>query len=165
MACVNGFCTNQGCDNCVAKYTAPCGGNATNFGSAVVAGVTDIAASHVSAMRNALDAEWNRRPTGVNCTLGTLPWTNPVPGDDILASELNDLKLCNNNLIYWSGDGDTIDLIIDDYIAGNLITAVGINNMRAAINANEVRCTCDSDCGSDDCFCSCFGDCGACNYP
>ena len=163
MACVNGFCTNQGCDNCVAKYTAPCGGNASGWtDNPVVAGVTDIKALHVTQMRNALDGERSRRGQ----TSCGLPWVNPTPGvETIQASYLNSLKLCNNGLTYYPGDGDVLTSIGDSYVIGALITALGFNNMRSAINQNEVRCTCNTDCGANDCFCACFGDCGACNYP
>jgi hypothetical protein len=163
MACVNGFCATQGCDNCTAKYTAPCGINASGWtDTPVVAGVTDIKAVHLNQMRNALDDERSRRGQG-SCGIG---WSNPTVGvTDIQALFPTNLKTCNNGLTYYPGDGDVLTLVSDSYAIGGLVLAADVNNMRSVINANEVRCTCDTDCGANDCFCACFGDCGACNYP
>ena len=163
MACVNGFCTNQGCDNCSAKYTAPCRGNASAWtDNPVVAGVTDIKAVHLNQMRSALDAERSRRGQG-SCGIGG--WASVSVGTEITAARMTDLKNCNNGLTYYPLDGDSLNLVSDTFSIGGLVFATHVNNMRADINANEVRCTCNTDCGADDCFCACFGDCGACNYP
>ena len=164
MACVNGFCGNQGCDNCVAKYTAPCGGNASTFTDDPVSiDVEDIKAIHVNELRSALDAEVARRG-GVNCGIGG--WASVTAAiDDVEAQHVTDLKTCNNGLTYYPGDGDLLDTISDVYAIGSLVYASEMNAIRDAVQANEVRCTCNTDCGSNDCFCACFGNCGACNYP
>jgi len=164
MACVNGHCTNQGCDNCVGKYVAVCGGNDSSWtDDPVNIDDQDMKAVHVNEMRNALDAERSRRGQ-TSCGIGG--WASVTAGvTDIEAQHFNDLKTCNNNLTYYPGNGDALDLVTDVFTIGNLVYAVQVNNMRGDINANEVRCTCNSDCGADDCFCACFGDCGACNYP
>ena len=165
MACVNGFCTNQGCDNCTAKYTAPQDAtSATVFTDyPVSANNENIKAIHVNELRAALDAEVSRRG-GVDCGIGGWASVTAVV-DDVEAQHFTDLKTCNNNLTYYPLDGDLLDSVADVYSVGVLIYASELNNLMAAVNANEVRCTCNSDCGADDCFCACFGDCESCNYP
>lgn len=164
MACTNGFCSNQGCTNCVAKYTAPCALNATTFTNyPVVAGTDLIRAADVNELRSALDDERSRRGQ-VSC--GIAGWASVTAGvTTVQAQHLTDLKTCNNNLTYYPADGDSLDAVADVYGVGALIYALEMNNLMAAVNANEVRCTCNTDCGLNDCFCACNGDCGACNYP
>ena len=164
MACVNGFCTNQGCDNCTTKHVAACGGNATAWSTdpTITAGATLIKAAHVNEMRSALDSERSRRGQ-TNCGIGG--WSTVTAGvDEAEAQKMTDLKTCNNGLTYYPGDGDVLTSISDTYSIGALILAADVTNMRSAINQNEVRCVCNTDCGADNCFCTCFGDCG-CNYP
>ena len=162
-ACSGVHCTNQGCNNCVGKYTAECLGNASSWTDDPVAiDVEDIKAIHVNELRAALDAEVLRRG-GANCGIGGWASVTAVV-DDVEAQHFTDLKTCNNGLTYYSADGDVLNLISESYAIGGLIYAADINNMRTAVKANELLCTCDSDCGSDDCFCACYLDCGACNY-
>lgn len=161
MACLNGHCTNQGCDNCTTKNTAPCPGNNTTWTDTPVSTVINVKAVHVNQIRNALDAERARRAQA-NCGIG---WAAKNVGDSIVASNFTDLKSCNNGLDYYPGDGDALTTVADTYSIGALILASHVNTLRSALNQNEVRCRCNTDCGPNDCFCSCFGDCGACNYP
>jgi hypothetical protein len=161
QTCIEPHCTNQGCTFC-AVNAPTCPGNVTAFpANPVSAGVTTILADHINRMRNALDDEKVRRLQG-SCGIGG--WASKAIGSVITGSDYDNLKSCNNTLQYFPGNGDALTLISDTYGAGTIITALDTNNMMSAVNLNEARCMCDSDCGANDCFCICDGDCGSCNY-
>ncbi len=160
MACSQPICAGVGCYDC-STHAPECLGNATAFpANPVVAGATIIEADHINRMRLALDAERARR---LQTSCGITGWSSKAVGSIIEGSDFDDLKICNNNLQWFSGDGDELTLIPDHYDVGEIIFATQINNLMTAINQNEVRCMCDTDCGADD-YCACDGDCGSCNY-